>query len=365
MNKPTGVTQANLLSSHPQPILPRPFRGRFCGVLLAILSTIALEIPANPAFAAAVCTAMKRGDRGETVKALQQTLSNNGYNVGAIDGIFGEQTEIALKLLQRKLNLNVDGAVGTSTCTALINLSNSELVAASTAPVTTTAQPATTTASSSTGGILKKGDAGPEVTALQNALKARGFETLVVTGKFDQATEDTVRQLQSFEGLPTTGVMDQPTKDSLNAYLDNQLKAAEPVIVTVVPPANPAPAIAVSPNPVPANPVTAPLAVPAAPQTTSRPVEFSVPAQPSPTSVAVTPNVDEPSATNRGAYIVAVPVRGNDTLMQVQTYIPQAILDRSRRGSFVNAGVFRNRYDAESISNSLKARGLDARVFVP
>lgn len=56
---------------------------------------------------------LKRGMRGEDVKWLQQKLTEKGYPVGAIDGIFGTKTEQALKDFQT--DVFVDGILGAKT----------------------------------------------------------------------------------------------------------------------------------------------------------------------------------------------------------------------------------------------------------
>lgn len=62
---------------------------------------------------------LRRGSRGETVKQVQQRLKNWGYYKGAVDGIFGAQTEEAVRFFQRRNKLAVDGIVGPKTYAAL------------------------------------------------------------------------------------------------------------------------------------------------------------------------------------------------------------------------------------------------------
>lgn len=57
---------------------------------------------------------MKFGDQGDKIKSLQKALSAIGYPVSA-DGHFGANTELAVKTLQEKNNLVVDGVVGPKT----------------------------------------------------------------------------------------------------------------------------------------------------------------------------------------------------------------------------------------------------------
>ena len=54
----------------------------------------------------------KKGSTGATVSEIQTRLKNWGYYDGAIDGVYGSQTEKAVRYFQRKNGLQVDGQVG-------------------------------------------------------------------------------------------------------------------------------------------------------------------------------------------------------------------------------------------------------------
>lgn len=58
---------------------------------------------------------LRKGSRGTQVKVLQWLLSLNGYNVGTVDGIFGNNTLKALKAYQKAKGLAVDGIAGKDT----------------------------------------------------------------------------------------------------------------------------------------------------------------------------------------------------------------------------------------------------------
>ena len=62
---------------------------------------------------------LQRGANGADVQRLQGDLTRLGYNVGAIDGDFGANTEQAVIKFQQENNLNVDGIVGRQTGEAL------------------------------------------------------------------------------------------------------------------------------------------------------------------------------------------------------------------------------------------------------
>ena len=67
-------------------------------------------------------------------------------------------------------------------------------------------------------------------------------------------------------------------------------------------------------------------------------------------------------STPKNSYVVVVPIHNNDTLSQVRRYIPEAFTAQSRLGTYVNAGQFSDRSDAEKLTQALRSRGLDARV---
>jgi peptidoglycan hydrolase-like protein with peptidoglycan-binding domain len=58
--------------------------------------------------------------KGSAVNALQERLRSVGVFRGAIDGVFGQETQNAVKAAQRKFNLEPDGVVGPATWNALL-----------------------------------------------------------------------------------------------------------------------------------------------------------------------------------------------------------------------------------------------------
>ena len=63
--------------------------------------------------------AYKIGSSGPMVERIQTKLNIWGYYTGNVDGIFGSQTEKAVKYFQRKNGLTQDGIVGTNTLAKL------------------------------------------------------------------------------------------------------------------------------------------------------------------------------------------------------------------------------------------------------
>ena len=70
-------------------------------------------------------TILKKGSTGSAVKYLQRKLYSKLYPVGTIDGIFGSNTERAVKEFQQENGLTPDGIVGPKTWQAVQDISTS------------------------------------------------------------------------------------------------------------------------------------------------------------------------------------------------------------------------------------------------
>ena len=66
-----------------------------------------------------VATLSRVGSRGEEVRQIQTKLRDWGYNPGKVDGIYGAQTEKAVRAFQKKNGLSVDGIAGPATLKAM------------------------------------------------------------------------------------------------------------------------------------------------------------------------------------------------------------------------------------------------------
>ncbi|NJL37440.1 MAG: peptidoglycan-binding protein [Leptolyngbyaceae cyanobacterium SM1_4_3] len=58
--------------------------------------------------------------RGPAVARLQERLRATGFFSGAIDGVFGTETQNAVRAAQRNFDLEPDGVVGPATWGALL-----------------------------------------------------------------------------------------------------------------------------------------------------------------------------------------------------------------------------------------------------
>ena len=84
-------------------------------VLLGSIGTIAAVQSADDS----VSTLSKMGSRGDEVRRIQQKLKSMGYYTGSVDGIYGTQTQSAVKKFQRDNGLDVDGIAGPKTLSYL------------------------------------------------------------------------------------------------------------------------------------------------------------------------------------------------------------------------------------------------------
>ena len=84
---------------------------------LALIFTVNIFITAMAQYASA--DLYKRGSSGSVVREIQTRLKNWGYYSGAVDGVYGSQTETAVKYFQCRNGLHVDGQVGDKTLAAL------------------------------------------------------------------------------------------------------------------------------------------------------------------------------------------------------------------------------------------------------
>lgn len=91
-------------------------RKKLCLVLLAVFAlNIALILMVSNASAASY----KRGSTGETVTQIQQTLKDQGFYSGAVDGVYGSSTEQAVRAFQQSYGLTADGKAGDETLEAM------------------------------------------------------------------------------------------------------------------------------------------------------------------------------------------------------------------------------------------------------
>lgn len=83
-------------------------------LFLAFVVLLGVAVQSNQASALS-----KRGSRGEEVRQIQTKLKRWGYYNGAVDGIYGAETESAVIYFQKKNGLTADGICGSRTLAAM------------------------------------------------------------------------------------------------------------------------------------------------------------------------------------------------------------------------------------------------------
>jgi peptidoglycan hydrolase-like protein with peptidoglycan-binding domain len=138
---------------------------------------------------------LRQGASGEVVKQLQSALKDLGYDVGAVDGKFGAQTERAVKAFQKAQGIDVDGVVGAITW---LNIDEAD-----------TSNP-----------TIRKGSHGNPVRRAQKRLTLGGWDTGGVDGIFGAKTEAAVKRFQHDNGLTADGIVGPRTWDKIDSLGD-------------------------------------------------------------------------------------------------------------------------------------------------
>jgi peptidoglycan hydrolase-like protein with peptidoglycan-binding domain len=153
-------------------------------------------------------TILKKGDRGDDVRALQARLIELNYLSGRADGIFGSDTRNAVMAFQRRSNLTEDGKAGKVTQTLLY--SAGALANGSSTPITP-ADPETPETPSAGYTLLKKGMTNAAVTTMQKELKSLGYLSASATGYFGSQTYTAVIAFQRKHNLQADGIAGNAT----------------------------------------------------------------------------------------------------------------------------------------------------------
>lgn len=157
---------------------------------------------------------LRLGDVGEEVRNIQRQLNRIARNYPAIggpldlDGIYGAETEAAVRRFQQIFNLTADGIVGKATWYQIKAIYNAvkglgELAGEGLGlDEVDRAFPK----------VLRPGDTGTAIRTIQYYLAVIAFfdnslPQVAVNGVFDDATERAVRDVQRAAGLEVTGVV--------------------------------------------------------------------------------------------------------------------------------------------------------------
>lgn len=178
---------------------------------------------------------LRRGDKGEEVKSLQQRLTDLGYYTGKITGTYNEGTEEAIKAYQKKSSLEADGICGPVTRAALYGVNAIYAVPTPIPVVAPTLQPTVTPLTQENVVIIRSGSMGPEVLRLQQRLQELGYYLSRLDGVYLTDDIEAVRAFQKANGLKVDGKAGYETQSTL--YGDSAVRgngvATETGVVTL------------------------------------------------------------------------------------------------------------------------------------
>ena len=170
---------------------------------------------------------MNQNDQKEAIKELQgylQILYKDGYDLPfvAIDGIYSDVTEQAVKDFQLAVGLAPSGETDFDTWTALVAASRQAMIRLEPSKaITPFERPLSDNE-------VRSGEISDLVTIIQLMLKTLTqyeYSDVIADGYFGDVTENAVIDFQMRNGLPVTGVVDKITWNALatayNKYVSN------------------------------------------------------------------------------------------------------------------------------------------------
>ncbi len=177
--------------------------GRYTGYVMTRYVKVVGNVPAADAV-----ETLRKGMRGDAVKAMQERLEELGYYDDECSGYFGNNTFEAVKAFQKRNGLEVDGIAGPATLKKLDSSSARKAAATSNDDNKADAKDDDT---------LRPGDSGSAVRALQTRLRALGYFNHSVDGKYDSQVTEAVKAFQRRNGLTADGIAGAKTLNKLNS----------------------------------------------------------------------------------------------------------------------------------------------------
>ena len=145
--------------------------------------------PKNPKTLCYGCT-------GSRVRQLQRALKELGYFKGAIDGKYGNMTELAVRKYQTAKKMHVDGMAGAKTLASINNAQSKVHIGSAF--------------------LLSVGSRGEEVKQVQHKLRTAGYDITDTNGYFGTSTRDALKKYQKANSMSETGTL---TQSQYNAFI--------------------------------------------------------------------------------------------------------------------------------------------------
>jgi peptidoglycan hydrolase-like protein with peptidoglycan-binding domain len=213
-----GLSQTGSVQLASSGLSPIEILKYYYGEDIEFVSNVSISTPQDTA----PSVPLRLGSSGNSVFILQRRLNRISANYPSIpkipleDGVFGTETENAVKEFQRVFGLTVDGIVGDATWYEVREKYNAvkklnELLSEGLNYEDVTLQFPEN---------LSFGDRGVYVSIIQYYLNfvsafTTEFSDVPIDGIFDEETVELVKDFQAYAGLPQSGIMDEVTWNAL------------------------------------------------------------------------------------------------------------------------------------------------------
>lgn len=206
--------------------------------MIALLAAMLLCLVPLTSSLAYESTTLHHGSRGDEVRELQETLISLGYLKGTADGVFGNNTENAVRKFQRKNKLTADGLAGSKTRQLILskasgsssgNSGSSQNNNNNSSNSNSNSNKNASSGSSLFGGnyaTLKSGYKNARVRTLQTALIALNYLNGSADGSYGKKTKAAVIAFQKANNLKADGAAGKKTLTALEKAYQNGEKAA-------------------------------------------------------------------------------------------------------------------------------------------
>ena len=201
---------------------------------------LVFNAPTAPALPSYPGVPLRLGTAGEDVRTVQRQLNRIGQNYPAVspyleaDGLFGTETEEAVRNFQKIFDLEEDGVVGKATwykikaifaaVKGLAELQGEGLRYDEVDRIYTTA--------------VGPGDSGTPTEVVQYYLSLISYfdptlPAVYITGTYDENTENAVRLFQKANGLNADGIVGRDTWNALTAAYEQTVRSLPPEYLDV------------------------------------------------------------------------------------------------------------------------------------
>ena len=183
-------------------------------------------------------TTLYNGCKSDDVRVMQEALISLGFLKGTADGIFGINTENAVRRFQKKNKLVADGLAGEKTRTMILSQAGQKKTSSGAKEESPKSSPQAAAASSSAASsgekyaTLRQGSKGERVRSLQQALISLGYLSGKADGVYGSQTRKAVKSFQKSKKLTADGIAGKKTLSALETAISggqNESQADAPV----------------------------------------------------------------------------------------------------------------------------------------